>query len=88
MHVLPATKFTFNNNSALQFGGAVGVENVRGSDDTVVLTNFCFIQYNIGSENEYNPQEWKVRICLLEFPEALWYYIFYRYTSLFKIIQW
>ncbi|XP_065897673.1 uncharacterized protein [Dysidea avara] len=60
MHVLPATKFTFNNNSALQFGGAVGVENVRGSDDTVVLTNFCFIQYNIGSENEYNPQEWKV----------------------------
>ena len=37
------------------------MENVRGSDVTVILSNFCFIQYNIGGENEYDPKHWMVR---------------------------
>jgi len=58
---MPNAHLTFVNNSASRFGGAIGVENVRGSDVTVILSNFCFIQYNIGGENEYDPRYWMVR---------------------------
>ncbi|XP_065897681.1 uncharacterized protein [Dysidea avara] len=58
LHVMPDAHLTFINNSASQLGGAIGVENVRGSDVTVILSNFCFIQYNIGGENEYDPKHW------------------------------
>ena len=51
----------FVNNSALGFGGAIGVDNFRGGNDTTqILNNMCFIQYNIGGEYEYDVSHWKV----------------------------
>ena len=63
----------------------MGVENVRGNDEPEVLTNFCFMQYNIGRENEYSPQEWKVRVTILNFLAVQ--YCCIRCISPSKIIQ-
>ena len=61
MHVLPNTVLEFVNNSASDFGGGIAIDNFRGGNDiTLVLNNVCFIQYNIGSEHEYEPQNWNV----------------------------
>ena len=61
MHILPNTTLEFVNNSASGFGGAVAVDNFRGvNDTTLVLNNMCFIQYNIGSKDEYEPSNWNV----------------------------
>ena len=61
MHVLPNSTLEFVDNSASSFGGAVGVDDFRGgSDVTSILTNMCFIQYNIGREYEYDPSKWNV----------------------------
>ena len=61
MHALPNTTLEFINNSASEFGGAVAVDNFKGGNDiTLILNNMCFIQYNIGSEYEYDPNKWNV----------------------------
>ena len=61
MHTLPNTILEFVNNSALDFGGAIAIDNVRGENDiTLILNNMCFIQYNIGGEFEYDPNNWNV----------------------------
>ena len=61
MHALPNTTLEFVNNSASDFGGAIGVDNFRGGNDTtLILNNMCFIQYNIGSKYEYEPNNWNV----------------------------
>ena len=61
MHILPNTTLEFVNNSASGFGGAIGVDNFRnGNDATLILTDMCFIQYNIGSKYEYEPTQWNV----------------------------
>ena len=63
MHLLPSTTLKFVSNNASQFGGAIAAQNFGGSNDvTLVLNNFCFIQYNIGGEHEYEPDYWKVSI--------------------------
>ena len=65
MHVLPDTELMFVNNTASQFGGAIAAENFRGGNDTaLILNNFCFIQYDIGGEHEYKPDNWKVKYLL------------------------
>ena len=62
MQVLPNTLLIFVNNNASEFGGAFAVENYRAAKDTtLILNNLCFIQYNVGSEHEYEPINWKVR---------------------------
>jgi len=61
MHVLPNAEMIFINNIASHFGGAIAAENFRGGNDTaLILNNFCFIQYDIGGEHEYKPDDWKV----------------------------
>ena len=61
MHTLPSTTLEFVNNSALGFGGAIGIDNARGGyDTTLILNNMCFIQYNIGGEYEYESNNWNV----------------------------
>ena len=61
MHALPNTTLEFINNSASEFGGAIAVDNFKGGNDiTLILNNMCFIQYNIGSEYEYDPNKWNV----------------------------
>ena len=58
--MLPNTQLKFVNNSASQFGGAIAAQNFGGNNDvTLVLNNFCFIQYNIGGKHEYEPDNWK-----------------------------
>ena len=65
MHVLPNTEMIFINNTASQFGGAIAAENFRAGNDTaLILNNFCFIQYDIGGEHEYKPDNWKVKYLL------------------------
>ena len=60
MHLLPNTELKFVNNSASQFGGAIAAQNFGGNNDvTLVLNNFCFIQYDIGGTHEYEPDKWK-----------------------------
>jgi len=67
MHLLPGATLIFGNNTALRFGGAIGVENLRSENEiSASLNDFCFIQYNIGSENEHKPDNWKV-ICTLSY---------------------
>ena len=61
MHILPNTTLKFANNSATDFGGGLAVDNfLGGNDTTLILNNFCFIQYNIGGMYEYEPNEWNV----------------------------
>ena len=65
MHLLPGATLIFGNNSASRLGGAIGVENIRSKNEvSVSLNDFCFIQYNIGGENERKPEHWEV-ICTL-----------------------
>jgi len=52
---------TFNGNSAVKLGGAIGVDNVQVEEDLASLSNYnCFLQYNVGGENETCPSKWKV----------------------------
>ena len=61
MHLLPNAKLKFVNNNASQFGGAIAAQNFGGNNDvTLILNHFCFIQYNIGGEDECDPDHWKV----------------------------
>ena len=61
MQVFPNTTLMFARNNATEFGGAFAVENyIAKNDSTLILNNLCFIQYNIGSEDEYKPDKWKV----------------------------
>jgi len=61
MNILPNTTLEFINNSASDFGGGLAVDNFQsGNDTTSILNNFCFIQYNIGREYEYEPNNWNV----------------------------
>lgn len=61
MHVLPNTTLRFINNSASDFGGGIAVNNFDGGNDTtLILNNFCFIQYNIGGKNEHELNKWNV----------------------------
>ena len=61
VQIFPSTRVTFVNNSASQFGGAMAVQNYRDANDTtLILNNHCFIQYNIGCDNENNPFKWTV----------------------------
>ena len=65
VQLFPNTRMTFVNNSASQFGGAIAVQNYRDANDiTLILNNNCFVQYNIGCENDNNPFEWTVSIKL------------------------
>ena len=60
--MFPNATVKFCYNTASQFGGAIAVENYRAANDTtLVLLNNCFIQYNIGSTEEYDPYKWTVR---------------------------
>ena len=55
----------FANNSAQRLGGAIGVDNVRVEEDLALILNYnCFLQYNIGNEDEFYPSNWKVFIHL------------------------
>jgi len=61
MHILPNTTLEFINNSASDFGGGLAVDNYQAGDDpTVILNNFCFIQYNVGGKHEHEPSNWDV----------------------------
>ena len=61
MHILPNTTLEFMNNSASDFGGGLAVDNFLDvNDTTLILNNFCFIQYNIGGRYEYEPDKWNV----------------------------
>ena len=61
MHILPNTTLEFMNNSASDFGGGLAVDNFLGvNDTTLILNNFCFIQYNIGGRYEHIPDKWNV----------------------------
>ena len=61
MHILPNTALTFINNSATDFGGGLAVDSfLDRNDTTLILNNFCFIQYNIGGMYEYEPNKWNV----------------------------
>ena len=55
---------TFVGNSAQRLGGAIGVDNVRVEEDLSSILNYnCFLQYNVGGEDENCPSNWKVRKC-------------------------
>ena len=61
MHILPNTTLEFINNSASEVGGGLAVDNFLGvNDTTLILNNFCFIQYDIGGIYEYKPDNWNV----------------------------
>ena len=51
----------FTSNSAETLGGAIGVDNVRVEEDLSPILNYnCFLQYNVGEEDEHCPSTWKV----------------------------
>ena len=51
----------FTGNSAQRLGGAIGVDNVRVEEDLSPVLNYnCFVQYNVGGEDEHCPSHWKV----------------------------
>ena len=65
MHVqvqlFPNTNMVFKDNNAQRLGGAIGVDNIRVEEDISLLLNYdCFLQYNIGREDELCPSKWKV----------------------------
>ena len=65
MHVqvqlFPNTNIVFKDNSAQRLGGAIGVDNIRVEEDISLILNYnCFLQYNIGREDELCPSKWKV----------------------------
>lgn len=54
---------TFTGNSAAGLGGAIGVDNVRVEEDLAQILNYnCFLQYNVGGEDELCPSNWKVSV--------------------------
>ena len=65
VQLFPSTNMIFTNNSAQRLGGAIGVDNVRVEEDLALILNYnCFLQYNIGNEDEFYPSNWKVIIRL------------------------
>ena len=65
VQLFPGTNMIFTNNSAQRLGGAIGVDNVRVEEDLALILNYnCFLQYNIGNEDEFYPSNWKVFIHL------------------------
>ena len=51
----------FESNRAQRLGGAIGVDNVRVEEDLALILNYnCFLQYNIGNDDEFYPSNWKV----------------------------
>ena len=55
----------FSGNSAQKFGGAIGVDNVRVEEDLEPILNYnCFLQYDIGGEDEFCPSNWTVNLVL------------------------
>ena len=53
----------FTSNSAERLGGAIGVDNVRVEEDLSPILNYnCFLQYNVGEEDEHYPSTWKVNL--------------------------
>ena len=55
--------FSYNNAS---LGGALAVDNTRVEDDLPLILNYnCFLQYNIGKEDEQCPSQWKVTALLV-----------------------
>ena len=63
VHLFPRAKMTFTENSALKYGGAIGVDNVRVEEDLQSILNYnCFLQYNVGGEDELYPSNWKVNL--------------------------
>lgn len=56
----------FTGNSAKQLGGAIGVDNVRVKEILSTILNYnCFLQYNVGEENEKCPSNWKVSLVFM-----------------------
>ena len=61
VQLFPNTNITFKDNSAQRLGGAIGVDNIRVEEDLALILNFnCFLQYNVGKEDEFYPSRWKV----------------------------
>lgn len=57
---------TFTGNSAQKYGGAIGVDNVRVEEDLQSILNYnCFLQYNVGGEDEIYPSKWKVNLVVM-----------------------
>ena len=53
----------FTSNSAETLGGAIGIDNVRVQEDISPTLNYnCFLQYNVGEEDEQCPSTWKVNL--------------------------
>ena len=53
----------FKGNSAQRLGGAIGVDNIRVEEDLSRVLNYnCFLQYNVGREDEFCPSNWKVNL--------------------------
>jgi len=51
----------FNGNSAVRLGGAIGIDNIRVEEDLIPIFNYqCFLQYNVGRDDELCPSNWKV----------------------------
>lgn len=61
--MFPRTNMIFTGNSAQRFGGAIGIDNVRVEEDLQSILNYnCFLQYNVGGEDELCPSNWKVNL--------------------------
>ena len=65
VQLFSSTKMNFTNNSAGRLGGAFGIDNVRVEEDLSPILNYnCFMQYNVGEEDEHCPSTWKVNLVL------------------------
>ena len=63
VQLFPSTNMIFKDNSAQWLGGAIGVDNIRVEEDLSPLLNYnCFLQYNVGREDEFCPSNWKVNL--------------------------
>ena len=65
VQLFSSTKMNFTNNSAERLGGVFGIDNVRVEEDLSPILNYnCFMQYNVGEEDEHCPSTWKVNLVL------------------------
>ena len=63
VQLFPTTNMMFKDNHALRLGGAIGVDNIRVEEDLARILNFnCFLQYNVGKEDEFFPSKWEVNL--------------------------
>ena len=59
--LFPNTSMIFNGNSAVRLGGAIGIDNIRVEEDLIPIFNYqCFLQYNVGRDDELCPSSRKV----------------------------